>query len=1474
MDKLILLGGSDIGSRVVFTACPKCGRISRQILKKEYNSETNCELVEARMCPVCGTEYLYCSSEDNGPWLKLFQKNRDRVNDYNKAAKKKYLDRILTIGETIAEQSIKSNEKSIINNSEDKFISREVRDNSFTNNNRVYFEEEMSSNANEYEKVPLEGRLAEFRDALEQEIYAVEKNFENDAILTNGRELSPIGGLYRYIFDIEYTPAVLPDTPCLLKVGKTSFDVVVIAVDESSITITTETKLVLGDLGRVKLQTGSVNLLKQLIKRIEEKRDIQNSFEDDIFSAGLPGLHHRKIRSLTVLEGESLNDSQMEAVTKSLKNDITFIWGPPGTGKTFAIRSIVAAILKNGGTALIASHTNTAVDGALKKIDKFLKEDSRFNYIEEKWPLLRLGTPSEDLPDRVMEDTHIKNRGKELYEEEKEIKNNLDLVTEEIRNFQIQINRINWITNLNTDYAGLKQQLRTQEKKQTELKAELFEINRKLDEFDKDQVDAYKRDSHKQKSLRVDAELLSVEIEKERVALDQAKAELISISDDIKKTQLRIKLTEQERELLSLESQMSMYDGKVLERKEIEEGINQYNIKIEQAKEKIDEIQKRSGLRKLFSGAELNTLSAEVEKLSKRVADLQNTLSTVRLREKQLCNEIEQHKLLNMQISDLEAEGIKSLDGLLLRQNLLNEELLKKAERIKKKEETLFLRYKTIEKLQLQIEKKYTFGYSSYESLLKKKGEIEANIRLENVQNSQLIKKVDAAYEYVSENLQIVEEDEVEGTESRIDYLIRQAEMISVECSNVDPSQLKDDIEERKNSLAELNKQLQIVQEKIEQIKNIIIQETPVIGTTLTRTYLNDEIQKRKFDIVIIDEVSMATLPALWCATCVAENSIVLIGDFMQLPPVVISNDETAKKWLGTDIFEASGIVERIKEDSETHKCGNPPDNFVTLDEQYRMEEEIAEIPNLYYREYNNTILKSRSDEERDKKKAELYRWFLDLNIPFTNDNHPIHIINTESLKACATGVNKSRCNYFNASLDVELAFALLQQKIDSDEVIDLNSPLVLIVTPYRPQVNLLKNMINCEFEYRNYPKEMWGLIKPGTIHSFQGQESDIVIFDLVIDNPHWFGIKLFNPEMDEENKKMFNVATSRAKFELFIVANKKYCIQKGKKAELKRLFENMERWHVPEYSAKELFPKLKYIRSTAFHDDIDYFKNGICLTGAEFMGQFTNDLRSFKEKMYIFSAFLSMNQITRMLPYFDDAIGQGKIIKVFTKDPSEWGKSVYYSNQKCVRLLKEHGVGVIYRGNMHEKVILIDDDIVWHGSLNALSFSGGTSEIMQRMESNEVHSKFVEGLDIKNLTATLERTEDNPNGDIICPVCGENMVAKEGRDGKIYWICLNDGLTWNPREMFPYDGIFKCEDCKTPYEFYMKNEPRWRCPNHHRNYKKVQWKELKLPNMKAIIPKEDLPRLLEYFHKSWRDFEELECYKPADKANQIEWEV
>ena len=52
----------DIGSRAVYIACPKCGRISRQILRDEYNGGSVALLAKELTCPVCGSVYRACST--------------------------------------------------------------------------------------------------------------------------------------------------------------------------------------------------------------------------------------------------------------------------------------------------------------------------------------------------------------------------------------------------------------------------------------------------------------------------------------------------------------------------------------------------------------------------------------------------------------------------------------------------------------------------------------------------------------------------------------------------------------------------------------------------------------------------------------------------------------------------------------------------------------------------------------------------------------------------------------------------------------------------------------------------------------------------------------------------------------------------------------------------------------------------------------------------------------------------------------------------------------------------------------------------------------------------------------------------------------------------------------------------------------------------------------------------------------------
>jgi superfamily I DNA and/or RNA helicase len=188
------------------------------------------------------------------------------------------------------------------------------------------------------------------------------------------------------------------------------------------------------------------------------------------------------------------------------------------------------------------------------------------------------------------------------------------------------------------------------------------------------------------------------------------------------------------------------------------------------------------------------------------------------------------------------------------------------------------------------------------------------------------------------------------------------------------------------------------IDERLAKVESSVIKNATVVGATLTKTYLSDDIQARKFDTVILDEASMAPIPALWVAALLAEHNLIIVGDFKQLPPIVLSNREATIKWLGRDIFEASGLKAVCEK-------GTPPDYFVMLTEQSRFLEEIASIANLFYGNL-------RTLPQRQNEVDQFLRWY---KSDWPNDS-PVVLVDTGSLNAWVTSVVKhgssSRLNF------------------------------------------------------------------------------------------------------------------------------------------------------------------------------------------------------------------------------------------------------------------------------------------------------------------------------------------------------------------------------------------------------------------------------------------------------------------------------
>lgn len=587
--------------------------------------------------------------------------------------------------------------------------------------------------------------------------------------------------------------------------------------------------------------------------------------------------------------------------------------------------------------------------------------------------------------------------------------------------------------------------------------------------------------------------------------------------------------------------------------------------------------------------------------------------------------------------------------------------------------------------------------------------------------------------------------------------------------------ELNKNIAERRSQLSELDRELQELEKRI-------LAEAQVVATTLSKLYMSVALNDRRFDIVIVDEISAASIPAVYIGASRANSAVITIGDPQQLAPIYtaqsdnkldVSKKQIAKTWLGTDLFSHLHIT--------LESAFGGQRNCAMLTHQARMHPDISTLA-------RNHVYKRRLLDEVRRVPKEEYA-----HIEPGKGQHLLLCDTSDADPIAVRPESGSRFNVYHALCTIAIARQVLLSL--GNNTSQEGKERIGIVTPYNKQAKLLQRLID--------DAGMKQRVRAGTVHKFQGLEFDVVIFDTVESPP--------NPPPEDflviglDAIRLINVAITRAKHKLIIVANARHIeTALGRNGGFafpadsllrKVVVEGRNSGNINSSDVLESLPDTpeekqnRYQNSQKLQSLLGGNKqlNIECLyeerlNEVTFFSRFKQDIEAAKRRIVIVSPYVA-NRAKEFLPLLEKKCKQGVTISVVI-DPDER----FEKSSEIEDMLKQVGIEILSYPKAHMKHAIIDEEIIYDGSLNILSHKD-RHESMIRKRSHESAKMVWEELSktIKKEAreqALLSRKPEQKGADITIRaaelpvfskcVCGYDMIPKMKKRPIPFYGCEN----------------------------------------------------------------------------------------------------
>jgi len=568
---------------------------------------------------------------------------------------------------------------------------------------------------------------------------------------------------------------------------------------------------------------------------------------------------------------------------------------------------------------------------------------------------------------------------------------------------------------------------------------------------------------------------------------------------------------------------------------------------------------------------------------------------------------------------------------------------------------------------------------------------------------------------------------------------------------------------------AKLSTRLEDVQKRLADLPRRVLADARVVCTTLAKTFAAKELPDDPFDVLIIDEASMAPMPSLYWALGRCRQIAVIAGDFLQLPPICVAETAMAQKWLGRSVYQLAGIETPEQASSHPAVC--------LLDTQYRMHPQIAELASgLFY----GGLLRSHSSTETRPASAGL-------------GHAPLTLLDTSGAAPwCSRLSGGGRFNLCHAVLAAQTAEKIVRESGHS----------VGIISPYAAQARLITRILR--------ERGLEKAVRAATVHRFQGGEEDIILFDTV----ESLGVRVA-PMLDDTRegssaRLLLNVALTRAKSQVILLANADYLAQQlSPKSALSHILAQFQKSGeridgaglMDSYLMRQRGEWAERAAASAPFPA----SSGSLHTERSFYAAFKADLLAASQEVILLSPFLSINRSAVLADLLYALSGRGVKVRLFTRPAAEQTGAMALHAEVVIEQMRTMGVEVVERPKMHQKAAILDRAVSWEGSLNILSHRD-TGEQMRRFASAPVAEELIRVMDLDAAPArpqaapSVEARAGEVRTAAPCSVCGRGQVVRVSA-GAAVLVCTDGGCSAAkpipPKSRVPVRTV--CRACGVP---------------------------------------------------------------------------